>query len=51
MPTISATVKFKTYVSENDAKGLNPYAVIKSRINNARDIWVVDFEVENEQSK
>lgn len=46
MPTISATVKFKTYVSESETKGSIPYAVIRSRIHDARDIFIVDYEIE-----
>lgn len=53
MPTIEATVSFKTYVSDNETKGLGPYNAIKSRISNARHIQVIDFKIleENDSPK
>ncbi len=46
MPTIEATVQFKTYVSDSDTKGSRPYDIIKSRIHDARDISVTEFRIE-----
>jgi hypothetical protein len=45
MPTIEATVSFKTFVNDNQTKGLGPYNAIKSRISNARDIDIIDFKI------
>ena len=43
MPTIEATVSFKTYVYDNETKGLGPFNAIKFRISNARHTQVLDF--------
>jgi len=45
MPTIEATVSFRTYVNENETKGLGPYNAIKSRISSARQIQIIDFKI------
>ena len=45
MPTIEATVNFKTYVYSNETKGLGPYNAIKSRISNAREIQILNFKI------
>lgn len=48
MPTIEATVSFKTYVYDSETKGLGPYDAIKSRISNARHIQILDFKIIDE---
>lgn len=48
MPTLEATVKFKTYVTAGQTLGSIPHDVIKSRISNAREIQIIDYKVLNE---
>lgn len=48
MPTLEATVRFKTYVTDKQTLGSIPYDVIKSRISDARHIEVLEFKVLNE---
>lgn len=48
MPTLEATVKFKTFVTDKQTLGSIPYNVIKSRISDAREIQVIDYKVLNE---
>lgn len=45
MPTIEATVSFKTFINDSETKGLGPYNAIKSRISKAREIEIIDFKI------
>lgn len=45
MPTIEATVSFKTFVNDSQTKGLGPYDAIKSRISSARHIQIINFKI------
>jgi hypothetical protein len=45
MPTIEATVSFRTSVNGSETKGLGPYNAIKSRISKAREIEIIYFKI------
>jgi len=45
MPTIEATVSFKTYVNDIETKGLGSYNAIKSHISSAKNIQIIDFKI------
>jgi len=51
MPTIQATVKFKTYVTDSQLHGHSLYTILKSRVVDAREISVVEYKVEEPDKK